>query len=275
LPPSLDRTQFIMPEEITYSGMDGELVPALLFKPQGENTRRAVILIHGGPDWYFQMTWYPIMAHMASRGWVVLAPNYRGSTGYGRVWQESSRYDFGGVDNDDVAAGVDFLINNNLAHPKRIAITGRSHGGYLTMTCMTKYPDRWAAGSAIVPFINWFTNHELIRPDLQHWDYENFGDPVKDHDLWLDRSPYFHLARVNAPVQLIAGRHDQRCPVTDSIEAYELLQKLGKKVELIVYEDEGHAFLKKKNVIESEIQRVEFLATYLEGEDVIPDGDSK
>ncbi len=266
LPTELANFPFAMPEEITYPGMDGTPVPALLFKPQSQKPSPAALLIHGGPDWFFEMTWYPLMAHMASRGWVVLVPNYRGSTGYGRAWQEASRFDFGGVDNDDVAAGAHFLLQNGLANPERIGITGRSHGGYLTMTCLTKYPNLWAAGSAVVPFINWFTNHKFIRPDLQHWDYENFGNPSDDHDLWVDRSPYFFLHQVTAPVQLIAGRLDQRCPVSDSIEAHEVLQSLGKEAELVVYEDEGHAFLKLENVLDSEQRRVAFLAKYIEKE---------
>jgi dipeptidyl aminopeptidase/acylaminoacyl peptidase len=264
LPQELADFPFSMPEEITYPAMDGTPVPALLFKPVDPTPGPAALLIHGGPDWFFEMTWYPLMAHMASRGWVVLVPNYRGSTGYGRAWQEASRFDFGGVDNDDVAAGAHFLLQNHLAEPDRIGITGRSHGGYLTMTCLTKYPHLWAAGSAVVPFINWFTNHKYIRPDLQHWDYENFGNPDDDHDLWVERSPYFFLHQVSAPVQLIAGRLDQRCPVSDSIEAHEALQKLGKEVELVVYEDEGHAFLKLENVLDSEQRRVAFLAKYIE-----------
>ncbi len=264
LPETLANVPFVLPEEITYPGLDGTPIPGLLFKPEGVKPGPAVILIHGGPDWFFEMTWYPLMAHMASRGWVVLVPNYRGSTGYGRAWQEASRFDFGGVDNDDVAAGVNYLLQNGLADPRRIGITGRSHGGYLTMTCLTKYPDLWAAGSAVVPFINWFTNHKYIRPDLQHWDYENFGNPEDDHDLWVERSPYFFLDQVAAPIQLIAGRQDQRCPVTDSIEAHARLKSMGKPVELVVYEDEGHAFLKLENILDSEKRRVEFLAKYLE-----------
>ncbi len=264
LPDELAELVFPMPEEITYPGLDGTSVPALLFKPQVQEPGPGVLLIHGGPDWFFEMTWYPVMAHMASRGWTVLAPNYRGSTGYGRTWQEASRFDFGGVDNDDVAAGAQYLLLNGLVDPQRIGITGRSHGGYLTMTCLTKYPDLWTAGSAVVPFINWFTNHKYIRADLQHWDLENFGDPEKDHDLWVDRSPYFFLDHINAPVQLIAGRLDQRCPVSDSVEAHKALQSLGKSVELVVYEDEGHAFLKLENVLDSELRRVAFLAKYLE-----------
>ena len=138
--------------------------------------------------------------------------------------------------------------------------------GVPDMTCLTKYPALWAAGSAVVPFINWFTNHKYIRPDLQHWDIENFGTRKTTHDLWVERSPYFFLDRVMAPVQLIAGRLDQRCPVSDSIEAHEVLKKLGKEVELMIYEDEGHTFLKIENVMDSEQRRVAFLARYIENE---------
>jgi dipeptidyl aminopeptidase/acylaminoacyl peptidase len=264
LPKALSDAPFVMPEEITYPGLDGTPVPALLFKPSVQQPGPAVLVIHGGPDWFFEMTWYPLMIHMASRGWVVLAPNYRGSTGYGRDWQEASRFDFGGVDTDDVAAAAQFLQRDGLADPKKIAITGRSWGGYLTASCLTRYPELWAAGSAFVPFLNWFTNHNEIRPDLQQWDIENFGDPVENHDLWQERSPSFFLERISAPLQLICGRHDVRCPVIDSIQTHATMRQMGKEVELIVYEDEGHAFLKMENILDSELCRMLFLTKYLE-----------
>jgi dipeptidyl aminopeptidase/acylaminoacyl peptidase len=264
LPEALVDGPFIMPEEVTYPGLDGTPVPALLFKPPTQKPGPAVVLVHGGPDWFFEATWYPLMVHMASRGWVVLAPNYRGSTGYGRAWQEASRFDFGGVDTDDVTAGAYYLRREGLADPKRIAVTGRSHGGYLTASCLTRYPDLWTAGSAFVPFLNWFSNHNEIRPDLQQWDIENFGDPVENHDLWQERSPSFFLECVCAPLQLICGRHDARCPVSDSIEAQAALVQMGKEVELVIYEDEGHAFLKLENILDSELRRMAFLAKYLE-----------
>jgi len=265
LPDALAATPFVMPKEISYPGLDGTRVPALLFAPAIRKPGPAVLLVHGGPDWFFEMTWYPVMAHMVSRGWVVLLPNYRGSTGYGRTWQEASRFDFGGVDTDDVAAGAYYLRLEGLADPHRIAVTGRSHGGYLTASCLTRYPELWAVGSAFVPFLNWFTNHEEIRPDLQQWDIENFGDPVENQALWQERSPSFFLDRVLAPLQLICGRHDARCPVSDSIEAKATLQRMGREVELIIYEDEGHAFLKMENILDSELRRMAFLAKYLEG----------
>jgi len=265
LPTEMADVPFIMPQEITFPGMDGTPVPALLFKSEGadENTP-AVVVIHGGPNWHFQVEWYPFMIHLASRGWTVIAPNYRGSTGYGRDWQYAIRFNIGGIDTDDVTAGVKYLLDNKLADPKRIAVTGRSHGGYLTMSCLTRYPDLWCAGSAVVPFLNWFTGHENSREDLQHWDFENFGNPEDNYDLWYERSPFFFLDQVKAPVQLICGENDPRCPASESIEARDKLLSYGCKVDFALYEGEGHGFLKIENVVDSELRRADFLAKALE-----------
>ena len=204
------------------------------------------------------------MSYMASRGWTVLAPNYRGSTGYGKTWQNASRFDLGGADTRDCIAGVDYLVHQGLVAPDKVAVTGRSHGGYLTMTCLTVAPEKWAGGSAVVPFMNWFRSHEESREDLQHWNIENMGDPKENYEKWYSHSPYFFLDRIRVPVQLICGGKDPRCPASDSIETYNKLQQLGKEVELLLYENEGHSFLQMKNVIESEVRRMEFLANVLE-----------
>jgi len=189
----------------------------------------------------------------------VLAPNYRGSTGYGRAWAQANDMRLGEVDTFDCAAGARYLLREHLVDPKKLFVSGRSHGGYLTMTCLTEYPDLWAGGSAVVPFLNWFTSHEYSRADLQHWDVENFGDPVQNADLWRRRSPFFYLDQIQASVQLICGEHDPRCPASESIAARDLLQELGKQVELILYPDEGHGFLKLENVIDHEVRRLTFL----------------
>jgi dipeptidyl aminopeptidase/acylaminoacyl peptidase len=205
-----------------------------------------------------------MISHMVSRDWTVLAPNYRGSTGYGKKWQNASRYDMGGVDTDDCAAGVNYLLENNLADKDKIAVTGRSHGGYLTMTSLTMYPELWAAGSAVVPFLNWIKSHKNSREDLQHWNIENMGDPEDNHELWIARSPYFFLDKVNAPVQMICGGNDPRCPASESIDARDKLVELGKDVEFLLYKDEGHSFLDIVNVIDAEEKCVVFLAQALE-----------
>lgn len=265
LPDELADSAFVMPQEIWYPGLDGENIPALLYQPANADKHApAVVTIHGGPNWLFQFTWNPLMTHLASRGWVVLSPNYRGSTGYGRNWQIANRFDLGGVDTRDVAAGAMYLASQGLADPARIAVTGRSHGGYLTMTCLTQYPDLWVAGSAVVPFLNWFTAHANSRDDLQHWDIENLGDPEDNHDLWYEHSPFFFLDRVCVPVQLICGANDPRCPASESTEARDKLLALGREVDFVLYQDEGHAFLKIENVVSSEVRRVSFLARALE-----------
>jgi dipeptidyl aminopeptidase/acylaminoacyl peptidase len=263
MPQELSREEFIMPEEIYYEAMDGVQIPALLFRPK-QTPAPAVVMIHGGPNWHYSMEWNPVMAHFASRGYAVLAPNYRGSTGYGRAWQYAARFDMGGVDTRDVAAGAQYLIRAGLALKNKIAVTGRSHGGYLTMTCLTQFPELWRAGSAVVPFMNWFKSHDDSREDLQHWNIENMGDPKENYERWYNASPYFYLDRINAPVQLICGGNDPRCPASDSLEARDKLVELGKEVEFLLYEDEGHAFLKIENVLDAESKRVAFLARALE-----------
>ena len=258
-------THIVMPEEISYPGIDGTPIPALLFKSESADaTTPAVIVIHGGPGWHFQVEWYPFMIHLASRGWTVLAPNYRGSTGYGRSWQLANRFNLGGVDTDDVTAGLRYLLDNGLADPKRIAVTGRSHGGYLTMSCLTRYPGLWCVGSAVVPFLNWFSAHENSREDLQHWDLQNFGNLKDNYDLWYERSPFFFLDQVKAPVQLICGETDPRCPASESTQARDKLLEFGKEVDFHLYLGEGHTFLKTENVVDAEVRRGNFLAKALE-----------
>jgi len=264
LPAGIDKADLPMPVEIRYPGLDdGIQIPALLFTPV-KTPAPAIVNIHGGPNWHYSMAWNPYMTHFASRGWIVLAPNYRGSTGYGRIWQVANQHDMGGCDTRDVAAGAHYLVNQGLVDPRRIAVTGRSHGGYLTMTCLTQYPELWVAGSGIVPFFNWFTSHYASREDLQHWNIVTMGDPIENERLWHERSPYFFLDKILVPVQIICSGLDPRCPAVDSIAARDRLLELGKELEFHLYPDEGHTFLKMKNIIGSEIQRIAFLQRWLE-----------
>jgi dipeptidyl aminopeptidase/acylaminoacyl peptidase len=265
LPKDIRTGDFFNVSHIHYPGFDGNPIPALLYEPIEKSPMNpGVIVVHGGPDWSFQFIWYPLMAHMASRGWVVLAPNYRGSTDYGRAWQNANRFNLGRVDLEDVVAGAYFLQRENLVNPRRIAVTGRSHGGYLTMACLTQYPDQWIGGSAIVPFLNWFTSHANSRQDLQQWDIEMMGYPQSNYQLWHDRSPFFFLDRIQVPVQLICGANDPRCPASESLAARDILISLGTKVDFLLYPDEGHEFLKIENILDHELHRVAFLAALLD-----------
>jgi len=259
LPPSIDSHVFARPTVVRYPSVGGRSIPALLYKPAKGKTHPAIIFIHGGPSAQHDDDWYPVIQDLVARGFVVLAPNYRGSTGYGKEFRDANRFVMGRDDLADIVAAAEFLKNEYLTDPGRIAVTGTSYGGYLTMCALTKHPERWAAGSALFPFLNWFTEFENEREDLQYWDRENMGDPVQNQDRFREASPIFYIDRVRAPVQLIAGAQDPRCPMSESVQAVDALQKLNKLVDFVVYEDEGHGF----RVIEHRVQAMKRRAVFL------------
>lgn len=264
LPSNLDCSGFVTPTAVSYSSTDGRRIPALLYRPTRVKAKAsAVIYIHGGPTAQFTNSWNPVVQEFLDHGWIVLAPNYRGSTGHGKEFREANRFVMGKLDLDDVAMGARFLVGSGICDENKIAVTGGSFGGYLTMCALTKYPDLWAAGSAIVPFLNWFTEIANERDDLQYWDKQNMGDPERDKERLHDASPIFILKKVKAPVQMIAGAHDPRCPASETIQARDELQRLGKTVETIIYQDEGHGFRKLDNRLDAYRKSVSFLNKYL------------
>ncbi|HZY40909.1 MAG TPA: S9 family peptidase, partial [Anaerolineae bacterium] len=267
LPPAIDRSLFVPPTHVWYPSLDpGVNVPALLYMPKDLPADRkppAILYVHGGPTSQHDNDWYPTVQNFVTRGYVVICPNYRGSTGYGRRFREANRFDLGRGDTHDTAAAADYLINAGLADPKRIAITGISYGGFLTMTCATQYPDKWAAGSALVPFVNWFTEHASEREDLQYWDDQNMGDPVKDYDRWYANSPIFFIDRITAPIQLIAAGNDVRCPPAEARQVRDRLIELGQTVELHIYADEGHILRQLANRVDAYQKRADFFDRYL------------
>lgn len=266
-PAELDRSAFVQPRHVWYPSLDaGVSVPALLYVPRDLPADRrppAIVFVHGGPTGQHENDWYPAVQDFIQRGYVVICPNYRGSTGYGKAFREANRFDLGRGDTNDCAAAADYLAREGLADPKRIGITGISYGGYMTMTCVTRYPDKWAAGSALVPFVNWFTEHASEREDLQYWDDQNMGDPVKDHDRWYAMSPIYFLDRITCPIQLIASGNDVRCPVAEAEQVRDELLKLGRPVEMHVYADEGHIIRKLDNRVDANTRRAAFFDRYL------------
>ncbi len=263
LSPQIDRSVFVQPTHVWYPSLDaGVNVPALLYRPRhmrSDQLPPAVVYVHGGPTGQQDNDWYPAIQDFVTRGYVVLCPNYRGSTGYGKAFREANRFDLGRGDTNDVAAGADYLTREGLADPKRIVVTGISYGGFMTMTCVTQHPHKWAAGSALVPFVNWFTEYASEREDLRYWDEQNMGDPVKDYDRWYANSPIFFIDHITAPIQLIAGGNDVRCPPAEAAQVRDKLSAVGRPVEMIVYADEGHILRQLDNRVDAYRQRAAFI----------------
>ncbi|MBO0888455.1 S9 family peptidase [Candidatus Bathyarchaeota archaeon] len=264
----LDKENFVNPHLITYPSYDETPIASFLYVPPNvkqDHSNPAIVYPHGGPQWEHFNSWYPRLQYFLSQGYIIIAPNYRGSTGFGRTFTESLRKDCGGGDLRDLVAATDYLKKTGYVDPNRIAIMGGSWGGYLTLMALTKTPEIWAAGVSIVPLANWFTAHENEDPVLQKNDEWLMGNPVTDRELWRDRSPLFFADNIRAPLLLLAGKNDIRCPVEETRQMAEAARKNGVAVEVKIYDNEGHQFVRKENEIDSIKRAAKFLETHVGG----------
>ena len=260
LPDELRDTPFASGSPVWFTSWDHLAeVPGILVEPDEPNGA-AVVIVHGGPTWHHSNEWDPLRQAFVAAGLTVLHPNYRGSDGYGRRWQLANRWLMGQGEVLDVAAAHEFLVRHG-CDPARIAITGRSWGGFHTMAAVTQFPDLWAAGVAGVPFFD-FIDSQLdptIREDLRWWDRENTGDIERDAARLRYYSPINHLARVEAPLLLLGGALDPRCPPRQISEVAEALREHGRVCDYVVYPDEGHEISGLQNRIDYDRRTVEFI----------------
>jgi dipeptidyl aminopeptidase/acylaminoacyl peptidase len=234
-------------------------VPGLVAEPD-EPGGAGVVIVHGGPTWHHSNEWDVLRQAFVAAGVTVVHPNYRGSDGYGRRWQLANRFLMGQGEALDVAAAHRFLVSRG-CDPARIAVTGRSWGGFLTMAMLTQFPDLWACGVAGVPFFD-FIDSQLdpdIRSDLRWWDHENTGDIVKDRAKLEYYSPINHLERIEAPLLLLGGRLDPRCPPKHLDEVAATLRARGLESEAVIYEQEGHEISGLASRVDYDARTVEFI----------------
>jgi len=252
---------------VHYPSRDGKwTISAFVYVPynmvrNGQNA--AMVYVHGGPTSQTVNSFNRFVQHMVNQGYMVIAPNYRGSTGYGKEFQQANLFDMGGGDLQDVLAAADFIKQTGYLDPKKIMLVGGSYGGYMTMMGVTKAPEVWAAGVPIVPFVNWFTEIQNEDPVLQQSDLATMGDPEKNKELFHDRSPIFFVDQVRAPLLLLAGGHDPRCPHEESQQVVDAIKKRGGTVELKIYENEGHGFARVENQIDAYKRAADFLKAHV------------
>jgi dipeptidyl aminopeptidase/acylaminoacyl peptidase len=255
------------PYLVHYPSRDGKwTISAFLYVPfnmarNGQNA--AIVYIHGGPAAQTLNSFNRFVQFAVNQGYMVLAPNYRGSTGYGKEFQQANLFDMGGGDLQDVLAGVDWIKQTGHLDPKKIAVMGGSYGGYLSMMAVTKASDVWAAGVPIVPFVNWFTEIENEDPVLQQSDLATMGDPVKNKALYEERSPINYVDQIKAPLLLLAGGHDPRCPKSETQQVVDAIKKRGGTVDSKVYENEGHGFARVENQIDAYKRVADFLLAHV------------
>ncbi len=257
----------VEPFLVHYPSRDGKLtISAWVYvtrNMQRNGQNAAIVYIHGGPKSQSVDSFNRFIQHIVNQGYMVIAPNYRGSTGYGKAFEDANLFDMGGDDLQDVLAAVDFIKQTGYPDPKKIIAMGGSYGGYMTMMAVTKAPDVWAAGVPIVPFVNWFTEIENEDPVLQQSDLATMGDPKKNPDFFRERSPFFFVDQIKAPLLLLAGGHDPRCPKEETIQVVDAIKKHGGVADYKIYENEGHGFAKVENQIDAYRRVTDFLKAHV------------
>jgi dipeptidyl aminopeptidase/acylaminoacyl peptidase len=257
----------VEPFLVHYPSTDGKWqISAFVYVPynlQRKPENPAIVYIHGGPASQTVNAFDRAVQYLVNQGYIVIAPNYRGSTGYGKDFQEANFNDMGGGDLQDNLAAADWVKKTGYVDPKKLIIMGGSYGGYMTMMGVTKTPELWAAGVAIVPFVNWFTEIENEDPLLREIDLATMGDPVKEKARYEERSPIFFVDKIKAPLLLLAGGNDPRCPKSEAQQVADAVHKRGGVAELKIYEDEGHGFARRENQIDAYTRVANFLKQHV------------
>ncbi|MFX1536234.1 MAG: S9 family peptidase [Promethearchaeota archaeon] len=249
IPPQTDLTaeDFYEMEYVKYPSFDDLKIRATMYKPKLEKGKKypALVIAHGGPTGQYFRNFDMIGQVFAHNGFVLLKPNFRGSTGYGKEFKEMNRLDWGGGDAQDIIYGKKFLETLDYVDPERIGVFGGSYGGFMTFLQMTKYADAgWKAGSAWIGISHLKTMYDRSRPHFKYFLNSHMGTYEEQKELWEDRSALNYIDKLQAPIQMIHGVNDPRCPVEESRQFRDKLLEMGKKegedYEYTEFGEEGH-----------------------------------
>ena len=266
--PWINEKELAPMKPISYTSRDGLTIHGYLTLPLGVEPKNlpVVVNVHGGPWARDYWTYNPEVQFLANRGFAVLQVNYRGSTGYGRKFWESSFKQWGKKMQDDVSDGVKWLIEQGIANPEKVGIYGGSYGGYATLAGLAFSPELYACGVDYVGVSNLFTFLKTIPP---YWEpmlkmmYEMVGDPESDSVLLREASPVFHADRIVAPLFVAQGKMDPRVNINESDQMVEAMKKRGVEVEYMIKDNEGHGFRNQENRFDFYRAMEKFLTKYL------------
>lgn len=263
---SVPTAELAEAELIGYPSFDRE-IPAWLYRPpETGGPRPAVLWIHGGPESQerpgYSNSWGAFQ-YLVSRGVAVLAPNIRGSTGYGKSYQRLIHRDWGGGELRDIEAAARWLQKQSWIDPQRIAVMGGSFGGFATLSALTRLPDFWASAVDLFGPSNLLSFVESVPPFWKRFMTVWVGDPETDRGLLVERSPITYVEQARAPLLVIAGATDPRVVKAESDQMVQRLRELGRPVEYLVFEDEGHGFSKTANQVRAYGAAARFLSEHL------------
>ena len=251
---------------VHYKSFDGKVISALLWMPfnlKRDGSNPAVVIPHGGPTGQRVDYWSPEVQALASRGYICIAPNPRGSTGYGLEFQKANFQDLGGGDLKDEMAGVEFLKATGYVNPKKIGITGGSYGGFMTLMAIGKEPDTWSAAVELYGIINWSSMLKSSDPSLNEYLKALLGNPEENRKTYEADSPITYIRSEKAPLLVLQGDNDPRVPKEEAQQVVDILKKEGRVVDVHYYANEGHGFVKRENQIDSVRRTTAWFDQYL------------
>jgi dipeptidyl aminopeptidase/acylaminoacyl peptidase len=263
---TIDAALLPQSQLVTYKSFDGTMISAFVWVPfnlKRDGTNAAVVLPHGGPTGQIPDVFNRTAAALATRGYICIAPNVRGSTGYGKKFQEMNVKDLGGGDLQDEVFAVNFLKSSGYVDAKKVGITGGSYGGFMTLMAIGKTPDVWAAAVEEYGIINWLTMLQHEDAFLQQYEKSLLGDPEKDRQIYEDDSPLKYIRNEKAPLLVLQGENDPRVPKEEAEQVVEILKNEGRTVDVHYYPNEGHGFAKREDQIDAVKRTAEWFDKYL------------
>lgn len=252
----------VNPKLVRYKSFDGRRIPAWVFIPHGASSANKVPVVispHGGPEWQ-ERPWYSaIYQFLLNRGIAIFAPNFRGSTGYGKSYQKLIWRDWGGGELQDIEHAALWLQKQAWVDKERIAIFGGSFGGFATLSAVTRLPQYWRCGVDLCGPSNLITFLQTVPPFWKHLTKQLVGDPDEDREFLLSRSPITYVDNVRCPLLVLQGANDPRVVKAESDQMVERLRERSVPVEYVVFEDEGHGLTKRANMLKAARLISEFL----------------
>lgn len=254
----------VEPELIRTSAFDGTVIPSFVYRPKGKvGPSPTVFYIHGGPESQFRPSFNQLVQFMVSQGLTVVAPNFRGSTGYGRKFTHLDDV-YNRMDTvKDVLAVTEHTKKLGISDPKRIALYGGSYGGFMVLACMYQSPDTWTAGVDVVGIANFVTFLKNTGPWRRKLRIAEYGDPERDAEFLTSISPVTNAHKIKAPLFVIHGKNDPRVPLNETEQIVNTLKGQNKEVHFMVFDDEGHGLVKLKNRIQGYAASMTFLIQHL------------
>jgi dipeptidyl aminopeptidase/acylaminoacyl peptidase len=259
-----DPARLVRPVSRTFLAHDGLELSGLLYRPAGvQGPLPTLVYFHGGPESQERPTFNPLFQALLARGIAVFAPNVRGSTGYGRSFEEADDRERRAAGIRDIASCVGYLVRAGLAEPGRIGVGGRSYGGYLTLTALVTYPELFRVGVDICGVADFETFYAHSEPWIAAPAVTKYGDPHTDRALLRLLSPLHRMDALAAPLLVVHGANDTNVPVYEAEQAVAAARSRGVECRYLLFEGEGHEIEGLANRTRYVREVVAWLSAYL------------